>query len=465
MARQQASGGVIGLVVLGVLWAGSMFGLVMLYTGQEKILQENADLRAAKDRLISPNQERSIELIRSASANGPTVVGILEEERSTSAMLATGDPADTAEVIRTKRDELLGRIASDDVVANGKSFADAPLVEGMKRLYEELKSIKAAQSETEAALATCSVEREKFVEKAATMVADFEAESAQLKQRIAQIEAERAQFRDERDQAVAQLERDFESRRQQNDAVLTSERADRLACEDRLALAQQRFRALQEKLGTLAVGPDQVASARKADGRILTAKPGDPVVYIDLGRDDSLVLGMRFEVFSGKAGIPASGPGKAIIEVVSMSQSSSECRLVAVGTNAVVLEGDLIANPIYDPNRKTQFVVLGEFDLDRDGLLDRDGAAAVGSLIEAWGGEVSPEITPLTDFLVLGMPPRRARPDDEVPPDQLELNRARRRARQAYDDTRETARSLSIPIMTQQVFLDFLGAGGNLARG
>ena len=57
----------------------------------------------------------------------------------------------------------------------------------------------------------------------------------------------------------------------------------------------------------------------------------------------------------------------------------------------------------------------------------------------------------------------RPRPDSEVPADRAEINRSRRAVWEAYNSVLETGRSLSIPIMTQEVFLNFLGYGDRYA--
>jgi hypothetical protein len=205
------------------------------------------------------------------------------------------------------------------------------------------------------------------------------------------------------------------------------------------------------------IGPQELSTARQPDGRILTAVPGDEVVYIDLGRNDRLVLGIAFAVYSADDGIPADGRAKARIEVVSIDEEAAECKIVGVAPNEIILEGDLIANPIYEPNRAVGFLVVGEFDLDHDGVLDADGAAAVESLIIEWGGTLSSEVTALTDFVVLGGAPRRPRPLPEGAPEQAERHRMVLQVYDHYVKTAEAARTLAVPILTQEVFLNFLG--------
>jgi hypothetical protein len=277
------------------------------------------------------------------------------------------------------------------------------------------------------------------------------------------VEAARDEYRSQRDATLAQLEQEFETISDQNTAALTNERQMRQQCEENLTEAQERFRILRRRLGDMMVGPEELATARTPDGKILTAVPGDEVVYIDLGRKDGLTLGLQFAVYSADVGIPEDGRSKAQIEVVSINATTAECRIVRQGRHEVILEGDLVANPIFDPSRPLSFVIAGNFDLDRDGMVDRDGAAAIASLVRNWGGQVHTEITPLTDFVVVGAPPRRPRPDSEVPADRVEVNKSRREAWEAYNSVLETGRSLSIPIMTQEVFLNFLGYGDRYA--
>ena len=125
----------------------------------------------------------------------------------------------------------------------------------------------------------------------------------------------------------------------------------------------------------------------------------------------------------------------------------------------MILEGDLIANPIYDPAHKPTFVVIGEFDLNRDGLLDRNGAEAIKSLIRNWGGQTSDDLSPLTDFVVLGAAPRKPRAggDSGLQPIGAE-------AWEHFNTTTDSAMNLSVPIMTQDTFLNFLGYTGRFAR-
>jgi hypothetical protein len=286
-------------------------------------------------------------------------------------------------------------------------------------------------------------------------------------QQLAQCETDRAAYRAERDKVVEKLEREFEDARKRNDAELTKERQQRGAAEKRLGETQKRLSAQQERLGELMIGPEKLATARQPDGKVLTAVPGDNVVYVNLGRSHGLVLGLQFAVYSSRTGIPDDGRGKAQVEIVSIGPSSSEARIVNVVPGEAIVEGDLIANPVYDRDRPLSFVVVGQFDLDRDGVFDPQGPATVEALITNWGAKVTTDLNPLTDFVVLGAAPRRPKPTAEgATGSATATSDPVAKAWKRYQEVSEQAKTLSVPILSQDLFLNFLGyRGGRVAAG
>ncbi len=176
-----------------------------------------------------------------------------------------------------------------------------------------------------------------------------------------------------------------------------------------------------------------------------------------MGSHDGLTLGLQFSVYAADDGIPVDGRAKARIEVVSIAESSAECKIVQTARNQIVLEGDLVANPIFDRDRRLTFLAIGGFDLNRDGRADPDGLSTVKAMISQWGGVVTEELNATTDFVVLGGPPRRPRPLAEVPAERRERHQAIQAAWDRYTDLVDTAKRLSIPVMPQDVFLNFLG--------
>src|SRR5688572_32081069 len=101
---------------------------------------------------------------------------------------------------------------------------------------------------------------------------------------------------------------------------------------------------------------------------------------------------MTFEVYDRNEGIPPIGDpnndanlpkGKGSLEVVRVGVTSSECRIV--NANGAMVEGDIIANLIFDRNVKNKFLVYGNFDLTRTGKINPQDAEIIKRLITQWG--------------------------------------------------------------------------------
>jgi len=455
---QQRIGSItVWMIVFVALWLTSSVFLVILYTGQEELKNENDRLRTANSRLISASEERSLELARSAQPSGPTVVGLLEQARRDTAFLATGNEDDGPPAVLAKRNQLVTSIRSEGLVSDPRSFTDVSLFEALSALYESYKSQHDLLATAKGRVEHLDAEVAKLVELNASQKADFDERAAQFEAQLREAEATREAARAEYQSALERLGADLDAHRTQCNSDLTRERQRGAALERSLTELQERFAAREERFGSLLPGPEELATARTADGTILTAVPGDGVVYIDLGRNDGVVLGLQFAVYSRDLGIPTDGKSKAQIEVVSVSESSAECRIVRVSPGHTILSDDLIANPVFDPRRRLTFLAIGGFDFDHDGEVDDDSQATVEALVTRWGGRMTDELDALTDFVIIGVPPRQPRPASEVSAEQQARNQALKEAWERYNELLSTARALSVPIMTQEVFLNFLG--------
>lgn len=459
MARwqQQSIVSIPVLVAFVVLWLASTGLLLVLYTRQSGLVEENERLTQANRRLISSSEQNSVTLFQEARPEGPTVVGLLEGARGDLAELASGDPSNDVATVRSKLDDWLQNARNERLVPNASRYKDISCLDALSMVYEAFGSQHAQLGAANDRVTELEAEVDRLVEANTQMKSDFDQRATGIADQLARAEAERAEQLRERDETLARLEREFEERRRQGDADVTSARQQATALQGQLAQLRERFTAYQAKFGELLIRPEELATARQPDGRVLKAIPGDDVVYIDLGKRDAVPLGLKFAVYSAEKGIPSSGQGKAQIEVVSVSDESAACRIRHVSGHQVIVDGDLIANPVYDRDRPLSFLVVGRFDLNHDGMADREGAGAIEAMISEWGGTLSPDLTALTDFVVLGGSPPRPRSDTEATPEQAERLRAISREYDQYVETAESAKSLSVPIMTQEVFLSFLG--------
>jgi hypothetical protein len=465
MARTQ-QGGIsavtVWMIVFVALWLGTTVVLVILYTNQEDILASNRQLKADKARLISASEDRDLEIVKKTGP-GQTVVGLIEDQRARTATAATGSGTDDAATVIAKRDAFIDSVIADRVVQNSKQYRDASLLEAIQLIYTEFKANHRILADMKSRMDEQDDRLAQLIETNAAQQAGFAQQAEEIQQKLIAAEQDAAQRIETRATAVTDLEQKFDGERARADATLTAARNARAQAEDRLGTIQQRYDHLVSTVSDVVMRPEQLTTARQPDGRILKAMPGDEVVYIDLGRNAQLTLGMQFAVYSNQTGIPPDGQGKARIEVVAIHPDYAECRIVRVFGNNVILQDDLIANPVYDRSRRMNFVVVGDFDMNRDGQPDRDGTETIESLIKGWGGHVSPDLGALTDFVILGAAPPKPRAVGTVAAGDVDVADRARQAYQRYQDTVETARELSVPVLTQDVFMSFLGYSGRLA--
>jgi hypothetical protein len=412
--------------------------LVLLYTDQKDLESTNEDLR---QRLDQANQER-----RDAQTTAATL-----------AELATGESQDPPDAVRSKLQEVGGRIVEDQLVADPLAYQDASFDQALNQLYEayrvQAERLAAIQegndqlvAQVEELTAANTRQKTEFDDQITALTGELE----ELKTSWEGYARQRDQEIDSFDGKLAELDsrysRDIQEQREETKRVRAE--FDEL---------QNRYGELKERLGQLQIRPQALITARQSDGRVVTAKPGEEVVYVDLGRDAGLVLGLQFAVYPAASGIPADGLAKARIEVVNIFDRSAECRIVEVHGREPILEGDLVANPVFDRDRPLHFVVIGRFDIDGDGNIDAEGDRQIESLIVNWGGVVVEDVSAAVDFVVAGAsPPAPALVGDRTAEAEARLQALRQRF-EAYSSTLRTAQALSIPILTQDVFLHFLG--------
>ncbi|MCP3919824.1 MAG: hypothetical protein GY711_30175 [bacterium] len=144
--------------------------------------------------------------------------------------------------------------------------------------------------------------------------------------------------------------------RNQVDGELRTERGvtDTLRRETELAAqaSQTRFANLTKQL-------EFMKEREKPDGAILSVSKQLGLSWINRGSGDRITRGMRFLVTSGN---PAAPREKGEIEVVNVKAAMSEVRVTMLRDQFdPIVAGDLISNPLYDPEAKRNAVLVGRF--------------------------------------------------------------------------------------------------------
>jgi len=218
---------------------------------------------------------------------------------------------------------------------------------------------------------------------------------------------------------------------------------------------------LNERLQQFQPDPETESAALEPDGHVVSVVPRDKLAYINLASDDHIYRGLTFTVYDRYQPIPKSGQGKGSLEVIEIMDAISKCRITDDDDTNPITEKDIIANLVWNKDKKYLFCVAGDFDFNGDGQVDPDGTARVIKLIEQWGGRAEPTLSVDTDFFVVGyMPAEPAAPRDEYLETEAEAFQAYQRARQRrqlYGGIRQKAAELGVPTFNLSRFLYFIG--------
>jgi hypothetical protein len=185
--------------------------------------------------------------------------------------------------------------------------------------------------------------------------------------------------------------------------------------------------------GTGAIVETGTASVPLQPDGVVSGLGPNGTLYINVGAGEKVVPGMTFEIYDGRATLPTlaayaeHNPGsKGWVEVVSVGNGSSTCKVVKPDGNTPPRAGDQIFNFIFARGRENHFSVAGDMSLA--------GRDTLTALIMRWNGVVDPLVGPKTDYLILGSLPK----DDA--------------ARRAYETARGQAEQLKVPIVSEDRF-------------
>lgn len=163
-------------------------------------------------------------------------------------------------------------------------------------------------------------------------------------------------------------------------------RSELVQLDNRIAELEGRVRFLTNQF-------DVESREMRPDGQLIAAESTQAgFVVIDRGQKHNLRKGTRFSVFCLRAG---KNVVKGQIEVVKVDERISTCRvLLEKDGNDPFIDGDMIHNPVWDPDRVKSFAIRGDFHRFSRGELER--------FIEQGGGRIDPELKVGTDYLVAG---------------------------------------------------------------
>jgi hypothetical protein len=349
---------------------------------------------------------------------------------------------------------------------------DDPNTTGLVRIAEKLKTkldnVAATANATDRQLKDLQNRFDDAMavsfEKEQTLLAEKEKYQQQvndIKQDYTELQALMRQTTEQQVQTLmTQLEEEKENRKQVYQGLLKTQAE--------LKMAQNKMKRTQQMLESIVPLPDAEAPAYKPDGRIILIDDPTKIVHLNIGSNDRVYRGLTFSVYDRNMPIPKDGRGKAEIEVFSVAETFSAARIIRSEIKRPIIVDDIIANLIWDSKKTNVFVVAGDFDLDGDGDRDRNADDKLKALIQKWGGRVDDNVSIETDFILLGTSPEVLRKptfeQTEVDPMAMQRYETSLSRLADYEEVRNRAEALLVPIFNLERFLYFIGYREQSAR-
>jgi hypothetical protein len=440
----------VAVTLLSLATLGFFVGFAVFYGKYSdqtaKLLKANADsVEIVKG--DERNRDDIRNLVADAKKNGQSLVAFLMDMQGNSMQLASGSKRETAVSLAQKM--------------KTKNIEEANLIAAIEARDAKVANLQNQLTQAEEARTKAMADAQAELDRVGNLDKSHQATIDALTAQVKALKDEVDSYRNGTDQYKKQIDAQRER--------LATEMAEKLkasqdqlakASEDKLILEGQLQALRKAKATDLYKGDDEAALV---DGTVIGTNGGEHQAFISIGAKQKVVLGMTFSVYSDKSQIRPDRDGnyphgKAALEVTSVGDTSSTCRIINEVRGSPVVKGDVIANPVYDPNKVYKFVVFGNFDTNRDGTATALERQDIVAMIEAWGGKTVDDLTGDVDFLVLGeRPVIPARPPSDAPLEIVQEFIRRQRDVERYDQLYQRAVSTSIPILTENRLYTLIG--------
>jgi uncharacterized coiled-coil protein SlyX len=472
-----AQGGNRGGLVTALVVFVVLFFVAAIFAVVKSVDAADAETRAAKQEAAYKSAIASSEMTEDVftglqqNAQGRSVYNLLLEQRNALASFITGQNpgANAFEDARNSGNALIANInESLKKEGSGAQVSAGSMTAAMTDLSKLLAQRQSQVAELNGKLAQATQELNNQVAIYAKQADEYRKNVEAARQEASKANELVNAYRTGKDEDINRLEKNLADTIEGNRKTIEE-------LNTQLATRQQEMNDLTKKLqASIDKHKRQTNSAdvivRRADGVVLEVQPANKLCFINRGLGHGISPGMTFQIYDKAEGLPRVGnleggidelpPGKGSLEVTRVGQGSSECRIITLAAGTQIMVGDLIANLIYDPNVKLRFKVYGEFDVNQDGRVTAEEADVIRRLIVQWGGQLSDDVNVDTDFVVLGaepsVPQYTAEELQQDPTKQFQVDQAQK-ARDAYNQIRDNAIALHIPVLNQNRFLYMTG--------
>lgn len=469
--RKQSNAMLYTLITFVGLFIATTTTAVIYYVKAEEHRTARADLQREMQELANDSERGKLSGMIGEKLSRKSYIGsmiVYVDDALT--MIVGGVPAPDSAEIKAKN----ARKAVANALEVAKNHIDVGdpntigLVPAIKSLVAQLDNTVKAKLDTENQL-TEQLERIKKADEVNAAESErLLAEKAKLQAQVTAIEQDYVELSALLRQTTTEQVQTLTKERDQAKEDLEVLNGTLLLAQAELKTAQDRMKLAQDKVAMIEPGPDSAVLAHQFDGKVILIDNEAQVVHLNIGSNEHVYPGLTFTVYDRGTSIPKDGKGKSEIKVFDVSKTYSAARIVESEINKPILEGDVVANLIWDADRTNVFVVAGDFDIDNDGRLDADGIDKIERLVKKWGGEMTDSISVDTDFLVLGKQPTVLRKptieEEEIDPRAIAKYQASLQDLSRYNQLRDQAQSLWIPVFTYEKFLYFVGYNSQVSQ-
>jgi hypothetical protein len=469
--RKQSNAMLYTLITFVGLFIATTTVAVIYYVKAEEYRNRHADLQREIDNIATDRERQALGSIIGTKLPGKTWLATMVDYFDKSTTMIAGGVAEqtSAEVkLNNSRTEVnnIQKLAQETISIGDPNTTG--LIQIARNLKTELDNTIKARLETENKYNDLD---KRFNDMLKTNHEESQTLLAQKAELLQQV-TDRKQAYDEQssllEQTTGERVKNLTDQLQQTRDEMKSLNDKMLKIQEELKIAHGDLKSEKEKLSKIEPGPDREVLAYKPDGKIILVDDQAQVVHLNIGKEDHVYPGLTFTVYDRGASIPPDGKGKAEIEVFDLAKTYCSARITKSKINNPILPGDIVANLIWDPDRTNVFVVAGDFDLDNSGQIDGNGPDKIKELIEKWGGRVDNAISVDTNYLVLGAEPQvlqKPTPEElDINPSAMETYNASLERLARYNDLRNQAQTLWIPVFTYDKFLYFIGYKGRIGE-
>lgn len=436
---------------------------------ERKILTQLAGRRDGQGRYRYLEDGLVAEMLRQSGddePDRPVIAVLIDREKEVRSLIANETEAGSKE----QAEKLVGELRKE--VSDDRTLAAI-----IKTQQQQIASLKADLATNKSAATQADANRKQSDDLAKAKSDDLEAEkqahAAQIAQRDKEVQDERKKF----EQGVDSATKDFSRIRAGLDKNISDLSVKQTDLENTTKKQAREIKAYKEREDPKRKRPKAASLALQPDGKIRNVIQGENICYIDLGRSARVTPGLSFGVYSPTGGPHTGEAPKAMITVTDvLNNGLSVCRIekpdVKLGIltpgrkKAVVMPNDNIANIAFDATRKYVFVVIGQFQLFgvapmSSALASDPGADQVAMLVKKFGGTLAKDITPETDFVVIGDKPSLP---GQLQPDATDQEKAihalRLKVHAHYAKVSTDAARMQIPVLNDKRFLALVGYSG-----